>query len=64
VVDAGVNHEFTSHLPLKNLKINYGTKNFLNELEITADEVVKSIKSGADLVKEIAAKNCNFIAFG
>jgi nicotinate-nucleotide--dimethylbenzimidazole phosphoribosyltransferase len=64
VVDAGVNHEFASDLPLQNLKVNYGTKNFLKEPAMSDEEVAKAIKAGADLVKEIAAKNTNCIAFG
>ena len=64
VVDAGVNHEFSTELPIKNLKINFGTKNFLNEPAMSDEEVEKAMKAGADLVREIAAKNSNCIAFG
>lgn len=64
VVDAGVNHDFASDLPLKNLKVNYGTKNFLKEPAMSEEELTTAIQAGADLVKEIAAKNANCIAFG
>ncbi len=64
VVDAGVNHVFESNLSLRDLKVNFGTKNYLKEAAMTDEEVTKAIKSGANLVKEIVATNCNCIAFG
>ena len=64
VVDAGVNYNFPDHLPIKNLKINYGTKNFLSEPALSEIELEKALKAGADLVSEINQKGCNCIAFG
>ncbi|MEO5911659.1 MAG: nicotinate-nucleotide--dimethylbenzimidazole phosphoribosyltransferase [Pelobium sp.] len=64
VVDAGVNHDFETTLPLKNLKVNYGTKNFLKEPAMTDDELKKAIENGAQLVSEIQGKGCNCLAFG
>ena len=56
VVDAGVNYDFPDHLPIKNLKINYGTKNFLLEPALSEVELEKAFKAGADLVSEINKK--------
>lgn len=64
VVDAGVNYDFPIELPVKNLKINYGTKNFLVEPAMSKAELDKAIKVGADLVSEINQKGSNCIAYG
>jgi nicotinate-nucleotide--dimethylbenzimidazole phosphoribosyltransferase len=64
VVDAGVNYDFPDHLPIKNLKINYGTKNFLLEPALSDIELEKAIHTGANLVSEIQKKGSNCIAFG
>ena len=64
VVDAGVNYDFPDHLPIKKLKINYGTKNFLLEPALSEIELEKAINAGADLVLETNQKGCNCIAFG
>lgn len=64
VVDAGVNFDFPAHLPVKNLKINYGTKNFLLDPALSEIELEKAIQAGADLVSELNQKGSNCIAFG
>jgi len=64
VVDAGVNYDFPEHLPIKNLKINYGTKNFLLEPALSEIELEKAIKAGADLVSKINQNGSNCVAFG
>lgn len=64
VVDAGVNYNFPTSLPIQNLKINFGTKNFLKEPAMSDKEVEKAIKAGADLVNQIHKKGSNCLAFG
>jgi len=64
VVDAGVNYDFPDHLPIKNLKINYGTKNFLLEAALSEIELEKAIIAGADLISEINQNESNCVAFG
>lgn len=64
VVDAGVNYDFPADLPVKNLKINYGTKNFLLDPALSKTELEKAIMAGADLVLELNQKGSNCIAFG
>ena len=64
VVDAGVNYDFPDHLPIKNLKINYGTKNFLLEPALSEIELEKAFDAGADLVSEINQNGSNCVAFG
>ena len=64
VVDAGVNFDFPKELPIKNLKINYGTKNFLLEPALSEIELEKAIKAGADLISKINQNESNCVAFG
>ena len=64
VVDAGVNHDFGNMPNLINAKIGNGTKSFLNEPAMTADECVAALKKGGELVDEIKNTGCNVIGFG
>jgi nicotinate-nucleotide--dimethylbenzimidazole phosphoribosyltransferase len=45
-------------------KIGYGTRNFLYEPAMTADEYERAISIGADLVDECYNEGCNVICFG
>lgn len=65
VADTGVNHQFESNLPgLIDLKIGFGTGNFLKEEAMSATELELCIRHGADLVNEIHRSGCNCIGFG
>src|SRR6476659_6214202 len=64
VIDSGVNYDFPKELPIIDLKIARGTKNFLNEPAMSDEELENSIHAGVDLVNEIFEKGSNCIAFG
>ena len=65
VVDAGVNADFPSELPIVHQKIAKGTRNFLYEPAMSPDEMEAASRAGALLVAKIAfASNCNVIGFG
>ena len=66
VVDVGVDYDFspTKHPHIIDRKIGYGTRNFLYEPAMTADEYERAIRIGADLVDECYKEGCNVICFG
>lgn len=66
VVDVGVDHDFSpsEHPHIIDRKIGYGTRNFLYEPAMTADEYDRAIRIGADLVDECFKEGCNVICFG
>ncbi|HEY6899772.1 MAG TPA: nicotinate-nucleotide--dimethylbenzimidazole phosphoribosyltransferase [Puia sp.] len=67
VVDAGVNFDFDTNLfrdKLLSKKIAYGTRNYLDGLAMTAEEVSRAIETGKEVVAELAAQGCNCIGFG
>lgn len=66
VVDAGVNADL-SHLQQDNFihaKQGMGSRNYLEGMALTLDEVNNCIASGKQLVNTIAAKKSNCIGFG
>ena len=66
VVDVGVDYDFSpsEHPHIIDRKIGYGTRNFLYEPAMTADEYERTISIGADLVDECYNEGCNVICFG
>ena len=66
VVDVGVDYDFSpsEHPHIIDRKIGYGTRNFLYEPAMTADEYEHAISIGADLVDECYKEGCNVICFG
>lgn len=66
VVDVGVDYDFSStkHPHIIDRKIGYGTRNFLYEPAMTADEYDRAIRIGADLVDECFKEGSNVICFG
>ncbi|HLP17942.1 MAG TPA: nicotinate-nucleotide--dimethylbenzimidazole phosphoribosyltransferase [Bacteroidota bacterium] len=67
VVDAGVNHGFVLDLygPLfVNMKVAYGTKNYLETEAMTHDEAERAIERGRAVIAGLAADGCNTIGFG
>ena len=66
VVDVGVDYDFSpsEHPHIIDRKIGYGTRNFLHEPAMTADEYERAISIGADLVDECYKEGCNVICFG
>lgn len=64
VADAGVNHDFEDHPNLYKVKVRKGTRNFLNEPAMSAEEGLKAIENGREIVRDIAKSGCNIIGFG
>ncbi len=64
IVDAGVNHHFDENLPIRNLKIANGTRNFLYEPAMSEAELHRTFDKAEALVNEIFMSGCNCIAFG
>lgn len=64
IVDAGVNHVFAAELPMIHAKIGFGTRNFLNQSAMTADECEQALQAGADIVRRECADGSNVFAFG
>ena len=66
VVDVGVDYDFSpsEHPHIIDRKIGYGTRNFLYEPAMTADEYERAIRIGTDLVDECYNEGCNVICFG
>jgi len=64
VVDAGVNAEFDTSLPLIHGKLGYGTANYANGKAITASQLADAMQKGAAIVADIYTGGCNTIGFG
>ncbi|OYV15576.1 MAG: nicotinate-nucleotide--dimethylbenzimidazole phosphoribosyltransferase, partial [Methylococcaceae bacterium NSP1-2] len=64
VVDAGVNADLDPHPQLHHAKIGKGTQNFLTQSAMSQAECLQAIRTGADLVAEQYAAECNCIGFG
>jgi nicotinate-nucleotide--dimethylbenzimidazole phosphoribosyltransferase len=64
VVDAGVDYDFPSGVPVVDAKIARGTRNMRVEPAMTSEECAAAIQKGRKLVQAEAAKGCNIIGFG
>jgi nicotinate-nucleotide--dimethylbenzimidazole phosphoribosyltransferase len=64
VVDAGVDYDFPSGVPVIDAKIARGTRNMRVEPAMTSEECAATIQKGRELVQDEAAKGCNIIGFG
>lgn len=64
VVDAGVNYDFDTQLPILNQKLAYGTKSFLNGPAMTEIQCEEALNRGAAIVEEQVKTACNVIGFG
>jgi nicotinate-nucleotide--dimethylbenzimidazole phosphoribosyltransferase len=64
LVDAGVDYDFEKSEKLIDAKINHGTRNFLEQSAMTAEECSQCFKKGAELVQQVKATGCNVIGFG
>jgi nicotinate-nucleotide--dimethylbenzimidazole phosphoribosyltransferase len=64
VVDAGVDYDFPTGVPVINAKIARGSRNMRREPAMTAEECRAAIKKGRELVALEAAEGCNIIGFG
>ncbi len=67
VVDAGVNLDWNDSITddnFINASIGPGTKNYLDELAMSAEDVQKAMEEGSRIVEKIFAFGCNTIGFG
>ncbi len=64
VVDAGVASDLPEHPELVQAKVRPGTRNFLHEPALTAEEVTTALERGAALVRELRDSGSNVIGFG
>lgn len=65
LVDAGVDYDIPEGHGIINHKIRKGTRNFLHESAMTADEFEVALKRGAEVVEKIRkSTGCNIISFG
>ncbi|MDE6522134.1 MAG: nicotinate-nucleotide--dimethylbenzimidazole phosphoribosyltransferase [Muribaculaceae bacterium] len=64
LVDAGVDFDIPAGHGIIDMKVRKGTRNFLHEAAMTADELDICIERGAKIVKDIYESGCNVISFG
>ncbi|MEQ1739521.1 MAG: nicotinate-nucleotide--dimethylbenzimidazole phosphoribosyltransferase [Methyloglobulus sp.] len=64
VVDTGVNADLNVHPQLIDAKIAKGTINFLYDSAMSANQCLKAIHSGAELVRQQHTNVCTCIGFG
>ena len=64
VIDAGVNHQFESHLNLIDAKIANGTASFLHEPAMTLAQCEQALTRGAELAKKEIVAGSNVLGFG
>jgi nicotinate-nucleotide--dimethylbenzimidazole phosphoribosyltransferase len=64
VVDAGINYDFKGLDRLIDLKVRKGTRNFMHEAAMTAEEFNLCIERGAQVAEDCYNVGCNIISFG
>jgi nicotinate-nucleotide--dimethylbenzimidazole phosphoribosyltransferase len=64
VVDAGVNTDFNTDLPIIHAKIRKGTYDYTNGHAMSIDEVMLCLEKGKKIVQDIFNNGCNIIGFG
>ncbi len=64
LVDAGVDYDIPANNGIIDKKVGKGTRNFLYESAMTADELDLCIERGAEVVRNIHSEGCNVISFG
>ncbi|MGZ5028543.1 MAG: nicotinate-nucleotide--dimethylbenzimidazole phosphoribosyltransferase [Methylobacter sp.] len=64
IVDSGVNADLNSHAKLIDAKIGKGTRNFLTDPAMTAEECEKALQTGAEQVVRQHQNGCNCIGIG
>jgi nicotinate-nucleotide--dimethylbenzimidazole phosphoribosyltransferase len=64
VVDAGVNFDFETSLPIVHAKIKHGTNDYSTDNAMSADEAIAAIEQGKEIVEQIFENGCNTIGFG
>ena len=61
IVDAGVNHDFGRRAGLLDRKIAHGTRNFVREAAMTAQQCAQAMRHGAELAEKLPG---NVVGFG
>jgi nicotinate-nucleotide--dimethylbenzimidazole phosphoribosyltransferase len=64
VVDAGVDYDFPPDTGIIDMKVRKGTRNFVHEAAMTAEEAELCIEHGAAVVRKVHGTGCNVISFG
>lgn len=64
VVDSGINYDFNGIEGLIDLKVRKGTRNYLHEAAVTAEEYELCLERGAAIVDQCYAEGTNIISFG
>ena len=64
IVDMGVDHDLSAFKEIINRKVAYGTKNFLYEDAMTAEEFDRAIDAGAEMTDRCHDDGCNIICMG
>ncbi len=64
IVDLGVDHDLSEYKEIRNMKIAYGTKDFLYEDAMTAEEMEIALQNGAKLADECIEDGCNVLCIG
>lgn len=64
VIDAGVNFDFESGLPIIHQKISYGTNSFLSQPAMTQEQFEECFKKGGEVVQNIFENGSNCVGFG
>ncbi len=64
VVDAGVNFEFDSTLPIIHAKQRMGTHSYKQGWAMSHEELIQTLQKGKDIIQHIFDEGCNTIGFG
>ncbi|TCO08045.1 nicotinate-nucleotide--dimethylbenzimidazole phosphoribosyltransferase [Natronoflexus pectinivorans] len=64
VIDAGVDFDFPTDLPIVNAKIANGTRNMLHQPAMTIEECQAAIDKGREFILKEVQHGCNAIGFG
>jgi nicotinate-nucleotide--dimethylbenzimidazole phosphoribosyltransferase len=67
VIDAGVAHDFGQHdglIKLVDAKIAQGTRNYLDEAAMSAEQRDAALSKGAEIARQLAGEGCKVLGFG
>ncbi|MEO8410553.1 MAG: nicotinate-nucleotide--dimethylbenzimidazole phosphoribosyltransferase, partial [Propionivibrio sp.] len=64
IVDAGVAHDFGRRDGLVDAKIAPGTRNFVEQAAMSAEQCAAALARGAQIVREVHDAGCNVVGFG
>ncbi len=64
VIDAGVAHDFGSRNELLDAKIAWGTRNYLDQAAMSAEQRDAALAKGAELARRLADEGCKVLGFG